>query len=412
MRSRGPLAAALAMLVALAPALAAPALAHRPPAAPPRRRRRRRRRAQGRHRRRRRRGQHARATGARATRSTPRRSSTRRTSSRSTARTRRGPRSRPRRRAPACSSTSATATASRARTGQILSPSVQDGMGINEIGGVERLGPKYYGESLIASDIRFAKNAVVLLTGPVLRGRQLRERRPRSRPSPSRSERIDNFASGWIKAGARVVISDIVVSSVVYDIAKIFTTNQSFGQVWNNAPNRHGQRAGVHPVPEPAVRRSRGPGERLLPLVRGRDGHDDHRRPGRRHGRGHQRRGHDHRHRRAGAVVRGRAAQPRAELRWQGGQAQPAGPLLRDRDLVRGAEERGRRRRAHADRDRAPAEPHLGPQGRRRRRARRRVHVEPHGEGRGGQCRGGRRADRSPITAKADARHRRPVLRA
>ena len=45
----------------------------------------------------------------------------------------------------------------------ILSPTVHDGMGLNEIGGVDDNDKKYYGESLIASDIRFAKNAVVLL---------------------------------------------------------------------------------------------------------------------------------------------------------------------------------------------------------------------------------------------------------
>ena len=45
----------------------------------------------------------------------------------------------------------------------VLSPDVQDGMGLNAIGGVDDNDKKYYGEQYIASDIRFAKDAIVLL---------------------------------------------------------------------------------------------------------------------------------------------------------------------------------------------------------------------------------------------------------
>src|SRR4051812_9128872 len=45
----------------------------------------------------------------------------------------------------------------------VLSPDVQDGMGLNAIGGIDDNDKKYYGESVIASDFRFAKNAIVLL---------------------------------------------------------------------------------------------------------------------------------------------------------------------------------------------------------------------------------------------------------
>src|SRR5262249_47373454 len=50
-------------------------------------------------------------------------------------------------------------------------------------------------------------------------------------------ERVDNFASGWIKAGARAVLADSWTSGVVYDIRSIFTTDQTIGTMWNNAPN-------------------------------------------------------------------------------------------------------------------------------------------------------------------------------
>jgi hypothetical protein len=132
----------------------------------------------------------------------------------------------------------------------VLSPTVQDGMGINGTGGIDDNDLKYYGESLIASDIRFAKNAVVLLSGLCYAAGSSESGDPA--PSiPVARERIDNFASGWIRAGARVVISDTWVSSVIYDIQKIFTSDQTFGQVWNNAPNHHASEQSFIPLRNP-----------------------------------------------------------------------------------------------------------------------------------------------------------------
>jgi hypothetical protein len=132
----------------------------------------------------------------------------------------------------------------------VLSTDVQDGMGINGTGGIDDNDLKYYGESLIASDIKFAKNAVVLLSGLCYAAGSSETGDPA--PSiPVARERIDNFASGWIKAGARVVISDTWVSSVVYDIAKIFTSDLSFSQVWNGAPNHNASEQAFIPFRNP-----------------------------------------------------------------------------------------------------------------------------------------------------------------
>jgi hypothetical protein len=132
----------------------------------------------------------------------------------------------------------------------ILSGDVQDGMGINGTGGIDDNDLKYYGESLIASDIRFAKNAVVLLSGLCYAAGSSESGAPA--PSiPVAKERIDNFASGWLRAGARVVISDTWVSSVAYDIAKIFTADLSFSQVWNGAPNHNASEQAFIPARNP-----------------------------------------------------------------------------------------------------------------------------------------------------------------
>ncbi|HUG29602.1 MAG TPA: hypothetical protein VMQ65_03690 [Candidatus Limnocylindria bacterium] len=132
----------------------------------------------------------------------------------------------------------------------VLSPSVHDGMGLNEVGGISDSDKKYYGESLIAKNIKFAKNAVVILSGLCYAAGSSESGHPA--PSiPVARERVDNFASGWIKAGARVVIADTWVSSVVYTIQKIFTTDQSFGQVWSGAPNYHASEQPFIPVRNP-----------------------------------------------------------------------------------------------------------------------------------------------------------------
>lgn len=133
---------------------------------------------------------------------------------------------------------------------EVLSPSVQDGMGLNEVGGISDSDKKYYGESLIAEDIQFAKNAVVILSGLCYAAGSSESGHP-APTIPVARQRVDNFASGWIKAGARVVIADTWVSSVTYTIGKIFTTNQTFAQVWASAPNYHASEQPFIPVRNP-----------------------------------------------------------------------------------------------------------------------------------------------------------------
>lgn len=132
----------------------------------------------------------------------------------------------------------------------ILSPSVQNGMGLNEIGGVDDWDKKYYGESLIASEIRLAKNAVVLLNGLCYSAGSSEDGDPEP-TMPVARQRVDNFASGFIKAGARVVIAQSWTSGVTYAINRIFTTDQTFEQLWDNAPNAQGHDQPFTPVRNP-----------------------------------------------------------------------------------------------------------------------------------------------------------------
>ena len=132
----------------------------------------------------------------------------------------------------------------------VLTPTVHDGMGLNEVGGISDSDKKYYGESLIASDIRFAKNAVVILSGLCYAAGSSESGHP-APTIPVARERVDNFASGWIRAGARVVLADTWVSSVVTVIQKLFTTDQTIEQVWEGAYNYHASEQPFVPLRNP-----------------------------------------------------------------------------------------------------------------------------------------------------------------
>lgn len=132
----------------------------------------------------------------------------------------------------------------------VISPSVQDGMGLNTTAGVSDSTKTYYGESLIASDIRFARNAVVLLNHLCYSAGSSESGAPEP-TIPVARERVDNFASGFIRAGARAVIAQSWTSGVIYAIRSIFTTDQTIGDMWSNAPNFQGHIQPFVPVRNP-----------------------------------------------------------------------------------------------------------------------------------------------------------------
>ena len=132
----------------------------------------------------------------------------------------------------------------------VLTPTIHNGMGLNEIGGVSDSDKKYYGESLIASDIRFAKNAVVLLNHLCYSAGSSESGHAEPTQAVAK-ERVDNYASGFIKAGARAVLAQSWTSGVIYTIKSIFTTNQSLSTMWRNAPNRQGHEIPFVPTRNP-----------------------------------------------------------------------------------------------------------------------------------------------------------------
>jgi flagellar hook assembly protein FlgD len=113
----------------------------------------------------------------------------------------------------------------------------KDGFGLNAAAGQGDHNNKYYGEPSIAT-LGLAPNAVVLLN-------HLCYAAGNSEPGHAEptlavaKQRADNYASAFLKAGARAVIADGHMGPSYY-IRALFTTRQTVDQVWRGAPNVHG----------------------------------------------------------------------------------------------------------------------------------------------------------------------------
>ncbi len=112
-----------------------------------------------------------------------------------------------------------------------------DGFGLNAYDGSGNTTPTYYGEYYIANQVRLAPNAVVILnhlcyaSGNNEWGTGI--------PTLSvAKQRVDNFAAGFVTAGARTIIAD-GVGDASYYIDGVFSRHSTVDSLFRNAPNRH-----------------------------------------------------------------------------------------------------------------------------------------------------------------------------
>ena len=133
----------------------------------------------------------------------------------------------------------------------VFNPDGHDGMGLNSPTNKSDYVAKYYGESYMAKDIRLAKNAVVILSHLCFASGNSMPGDPQPTYSVAQ-QRIDNFASGFLRAGARTVIADVWNTGVTHYIRSLFTTDQSIGSMWAFSPSNHGHQMPFTPLRNPA----------------------------------------------------------------------------------------------------------------------------------------------------------------
>ncbi|HYO42755.1 MAG TPA: SH3 domain-containing protein [Candidatus Limnocylindrales bacterium] len=119
----------------------------------------------------------------------------------------------------------------------------KNGLGLNPWDGSGNTKVKYYGEAFIAAQIRLAPGAVVLLNRLCYASGNAEP--GMAEPTVSAAvKRVDNYAAGFLRAGATTVIAD-GHTSLVYELAMLFGRSRPVHQVWGTDPDFNGN-ARVH----------------------------------------------------------------------------------------------------------------------------------------------------------------------
>ncbi len=113
----------------------------------------------------------------------------------------------------------------------------KDGFGLNATAGAGDYNNKYYGEPSIAT-LDLAPGAIVLLHHLCYAAGNSEPGDPEPTVSVAR-QRADNYAAGFLKAGASAVIADGHAGAERY-LRALFTTHQSIEDMWRTMPNRNG----------------------------------------------------------------------------------------------------------------------------------------------------------------------------
>ncbi len=110
----------------------------------------------------------------------------------------------------------------------------KDGLGLNPRDGAGNTRVKYYGEDYLAAHVRFAPGAVVLLNR-LCYASGAGEPGSANPSWATAIRRVDNYGSGFIDAGAAVVLAD-GHTSLDYELARLFGTNQRIVTMWRTDP--------------------------------------------------------------------------------------------------------------------------------------------------------------------------------
>ena len=119
-----------------------------------------------------------------------------------------------------------------------LFPPTQNGFGLNPVAGVSDSRHQYFGEQYVGDQIKLAKNAVVLLHHLCYASGNTEPGLPEGTLAQARL-RVDNYAAGFIRAGAAAVSAD-AYSSPAYMIRSVLQGSRSIDRIWRAAPTANG----------------------------------------------------------------------------------------------------------------------------------------------------------------------------
>jgi hypothetical protein len=121
-----------------------------------------------------------------------------------------------------------------------LFPPTQNGFGLNPSAGSGDTAHQYFGESFIGSQVELARNAIVLLNHLCYASGLTEPGLPVGTLSQAK-QRVDNYAAGFIRAGAGAVIAE-AYDSPSYMVRAILGGGRSIQAAWQHAPSANGHR--------------------------------------------------------------------------------------------------------------------------------------------------------------------------
>jgi hypothetical protein len=118
-----------------------------------------------------------------------------------------------------------------------LKPTGDNGMGLNAVAGSSDSHTYYYGENYMAQ-LQLAPNALVILNHLCYASGNSESGSARPALSTAKT-RVDGYASGFLRAGAKAVIAE-GTNSIDYYIDTLFTGHTTVDAMWKSAPSFHG----------------------------------------------------------------------------------------------------------------------------------------------------------------------------
>jgi hypothetical protein len=121
-----------------------------------------------------------------------------------------------------------------------LFPPTQDGFGLNPVTGGGDSRHQYFGEGVVGSQVTLARNAVVLLNHLCYASGLSEPGLPEGTLDQAR-QRVDNYAAGFVKAGAAAVVAE-AYQSPSYFVKAILGGGKSIQSAWQSSPSANGHR--------------------------------------------------------------------------------------------------------------------------------------------------------------------------